>query len=551
MGRKPQQRRSEAEVAALRAARAERKTRNDDDAGVQMGALTLEFHDNLKLTVEEDWHCEGGDAIAGLQWAGGVRLARFFDDRDVYPLAFWREKRVLELGAGQGLTSCLLATLGCQRVVCTDADVTHALQTLARNADVLPSPPDVVNYSWGAGEPPLLADVIVCGDCLYAEAHAHLLVRGLIDCCTPETVVFLCGTVGEDAYRAFLKEAPKHFDVEILDGAAQRGVSATTWGKRDLLRLVKRSPGPSLLAITPGRKDKLVGEDASVFDNVSDGETCVCDATSEDITTNARALLDPWPGHRSVLIIDGVLSEKACAELIACSSSRGSFWAGDDPHADARAFRDADTCEVHCPRLAAKIYQRIAPFLATVHIAMPEDEHVEVRGAWRPCGVNDDFLFGRYPARGGFAPHSDGATARGLNRRSFYSVIVYLNAPEEGGGTRFYASEAAATGLTREGGRWTGRRNLAAFEVTPQRGRALIFDQRLVHEGVPADGQKHIIRTDVLFERLEPLFLGTEAAYADYERAVDLSERGDHVEAVKLFQKVARISPDLAGALGI
>ena len=64
MGRKPH-RRSQQEIDAIRRERAQRKTNEDDDV-VQMGAMTLEFHDNLRITVEEDWHCESGDAIAGL-----------------------------------------------------------------------------------------------------------------------------------------------------------------------------------------------------------------------------------------------------------------------------------------------------------------------------------------------------------------------------------------------------------------------------------------------------------------------------------------------------
>ena len=545
MGRKPH-RRSQQEIDAIRRERAERKTQNDDDV-VQMGAMTLEFHDNLRLTVEEDWHCESGDAIAGLQWAGGVRLARFFDDRSVFGQDYWRDKQVLELGAGQGLTSCLLSTLGCQRVVCTDADITHALQTVERNADVLKAKPEVVAYSWGVGEPPIRADVIVCGDCLYNKDHAHLLVRGLLDCASQSTSVYLCGAVGEDAYRAFLAEAPRYFDVEILDGSAQTGINVNTWQKRDLLRLTKRAPGPALQAIQPGRKDKLVGDDAAVFDDVSDGDTLT---TLEDFTERARSLVDPYPGHRSVFVVDGVLSADACQRLIKASSQRDSFWAGDEPHEDARPFRDADTCEVSCPKLAARIYERLAPYLSETPIDIPSTEHLEVRGAWRPCALNEDFLFGNYPARGGFAPHSDGATAKGLNLRSFYSVIIYLNTPAEGGGTRFYQS--SATNVVLDERRWTGRTDLAVFEVQPRTGRALVFDQRLVHEGIPPIGdRKHIIRTDVMFERIEPLFVEYSEEYADYERAVDLSERGQHADAVRLFRKVSRRAPELAAELGI
>ena len=43
----------------------------------------------------------------------------------------------------------MLATLGCKRVVCSDADITHARQTVARNADVLKAKPEVVRIQLG------------------------------------------------------------------------------------------------------------------------------------------------------------------------------------------------------------------------------------------------------------------------------------------------------------------------------------------------------------------------------------------------------------------
>ena len=229
-------------------------------------------------------------------------------------------------------------------------------------------------------------------------------MRGLLDCASSSTSIYLCGAVGGDAIKLFL-EAPRHFDVEVLDGSAQTGTNVNTWQKRDLLRLTKRPPGPSLQAIQPGRKDKIEGDDAALFDDVSDGDTII---TVEDFTERARTLVDPYPDHRSVFVVGGILDEDACQRLIAASSQRDSFWAGDEPHEDARPFRDADTCEVSCPKLAARIYERIAPYLSETPIAIPSTEHLEVRGEWRPCALNEDFLFGNYPAKGGFAPHSDG-----------------------------------------------------------------------------------------------------------------------------------------------
>ena len=54
-----------------------------------------------------------------------------------------------------------------------------------------------------------------------------------------------------------------------------------------------------------------------------------------------------------------------------------------------------------------------------------------------------------------------------------------------------------------------------------------------------------------MFQRIEPLFVEYANEYADYERAVDLSERGQHADAVRLFRKVSRTAPELAGELGI
>ena len=77
----------------------------------------------------------------------------------------------------KGLTSCVLATLGCKRVVCTDTDITHALQTVARNADVLKAKPEVVRAQLGVGAPPSQPDVIVCGDCFYNRTRSFVGAR--------------------------------------------------------------------------------------------------------------------------------------------------------------------------------------------------------------------------------------------------------------------------------------------------------------------------------------------------------------------------------------
>ena len=152
------------------------------------------------------------------------------------------------------------------------------------------------------------------------------------------------------------------------------------------------------------------------------------------------------------------------------------------------------------------------------------------RARWAPDGLNEHFLFSRYIGGGHFAPHTDGATIETLNRRSFFSVIIYLNdvhalggvAADEatdpgdaskqpdgeerhlrggggggGGGTRFYAAGAERaealrlrprnrrlSGLARgdadpaQGGNvYSGDPALVAAVVQPRAGRVLVFDQ--------------------------------------------------------------------------
>ena len=43
------------------------------------------------------------------QWAGRVRLARFFDDRSVFGQDYWRDKQVLSLEPDRAHTVCWYA----------------------------------------------------------------------------------------------------------------------------------------------------------------------------------------------------------------------------------------------------------------------------------------------------------------------------------------------------------------------------------------------------------------------------------------------------------
>ena len=141
-------------------------------------------------------------------------------------------------------------------------------------------------------------------------------------------------------------------------------------------------------------------------------------------------------------VLDGVLTPAECAALIALTEAVPyedggfSFWNRSDPD---RAFRNADTIEVHHAALAEVIWRRMRS-------AMRDDELIvdlgseeggsarqsmrwqrDLEGVWEAVGTNEHVLFGRYRSGGHFAPHTDGYSIVDFNHRSMYSIVLFLS----------------------------------------------------------------------------------------------------------------------------
>ena len=75
------------------------------------------------------------------------------------------------------------------------------------------------------------------------------------------------------------------------------------------------------------------------------------------------------------------------------------------------------------------------------------------------------------------------------NKRSFLTLMIYLDAPEKGGETNFLSPDDPSR----------------VTAVAPATGVALAFEHQLLHEGaLVRQGCKHAIRTDVMYRRREP-----------------------------------------------
>lgn len=136
-------------------------------------------------------------------------------------------------------------------------------------------------------------------------------------------------------------------------------------------------------------------------------------------------------------------------------------------------------------------------------------------------------------------------------------MIIFLNTipPGNGGGTKFYTDAAVQQLRLDEMGRqWTADPTYSIGEIDAVSGRMLIFDQNMVHEGVPpTEGfSKYIIRSDVMFNRspekcTTPSDIAAFQLYLDAESA---AESGHVDESIAMFRRAFKLSADLKRLLG-
>ena len=303
-----------------------------------------------------------------------------------------------------------------------------------------------------------------------------------------------------------------------------------------------------------------------------------------DAAQGARVTRRQCEGGLDAFILSNVLTPDECDALVARAEALRdpgfAFW---DPDARRADFRSADTVEVGSEELAARLWARIkgaAAVGANADAAITPEQsrwERELDGAWRAYGVNADMLFARYRGGGHFSPHTDGFNVVDFDRRSLYSVIVYLNDCHDGGQTNLLkladtegadgavGRDSDAATFRRDGeGRFRSRDCQFVDACPVRKGTALLFFQDVVHEGEPvgdgAEHEKYIIRTDLMFAR-HPKVVATDRdreAYALLLRAQAL-ERADGAEgrkarldeAVRLYKRVIRLSPKLADVYGL
>ncbi|CCW72170.1 unnamed protein product [Phytomonas sp. Hart1] len=302
--------------------------------------------------------------------------------------------------------------------------------------------------------------------------------------------------------------------------------------------------------------DKGEPQHTELIDRALDDQTAIPKSTQHRVSPEVDCI-----------VVDNFLTPDECDALIAaCEKTGFSFWqqtthdvnGGESScNTESNLVRVVDTIEANFEHLSQHLFKRIA---AVVNLeskyfsrdTQGDEESCErdLEGEWVPYALSSNLLFGRYKPGGHFMPHIDGSTIVDLNTRSFYALLLYLNACPEGGETHLFSGEQhSVVFMDTQSNKLRGSASNRVGSVEAKKGRAAFFYYDLLHEGAPVvSGLKYICRADLLYRRNPPIFTSEKdkEAFALYQSARVLESSGEAARACELFQRVRKVSKGVA-----
>ncbi|KAG2420866.1 hypothetical protein HFD88_000480 [Aspergillus terreus] len=238
----------------------------------------------------------------------------------------------------------------------------------------------------------------------------------------------------------------------------------------------------------------------------------------------------PLPEYKdlSAIIIDNVLTEPECKELIRLAESSTPTWTratingGNGKQILATDERNCGRIIYDSRTLADKLLARLLPFLQEHGIDRIENAPLVTGLAgrnktYRLTHLNERLRFLRYEGGEYFRPHCDAHyTTPDGRAKSFYTVHLYLSGggdqdEEELRQAEMRVGEQGDANLDVEGKLLGGATSfMPRFEeqerqlrVFPKTGSVLVFQQKnLLHGGDPVfRGTKYTMRTDVMYQQ--------------------------------------------------
>jgi len=257
---------------------------------------------------------------------------------------------------------------------------------------------------------------------------------------------------------------------------------------------------------------KILLEAKEVNAQVSHGDFRECDL-SPSFNGDYNPIFRVNEIREHIYTIPELLSQEECKSIIGYGESLGfEKLFNTNPN-----YRTNTRIVLSDPAFAQLLFQRIQK-------VVPDQRKLADESNWRISGLNTTFRLCKYTPGQFFKRHEDAYYAESENRTSFYTVNLYLNEQFEKGATRFFEADSEE----------------AYAKVQPTTGRALIFEH--FEESFPHDGEavengvKYLLRTDVMYERIQALEEDVEAMKipADGGKHPSKEGIGDRVQESKI-----------------
>jgi len=156
-----------------------------------------------------------GMGIGGALWDSALVLIHYFSNTKQFPVGFWKDLRVCELGAGTGLCGLLCAKLGAQVAI---TDIQDHMKLITANVDIneLSNQAIAQEYRWGSDpsalRPPF--DIIIGSDLVYLEHTYDALVDSFVKLSDEKTVVYLAAEDRNTTEHKFFAKLHAKFNVD-------------------------------------------------------------------------------------------------------------------------------------------------------------------------------------------------------------------------------------------------------------------------------------------------------------------------------------------------
>lgn len=185
----------------------------------------------------------------------------------------------------------------------------------------------------------------------------------------------------------------------------------------------------------------------------------------------AHVLMDIDDDKSYIFTIPQVLSGEECRQLILRIEEAGPTIATINTAIGAQVKTNVRNNE----RVIFEDQQMADDLFSRTRERIPEEIH-----GLQIHGLNEMFRCYRYQPGMRFAPHADAPFVRNNRECSCYTFMIYLNDDFEGGSTTFLVEPEVS--------------------ITPETGKALLFQHALIHEGaIVTAGTKYVLRSDVMY----------------------------------------------------